>query len=308
MASVEKGMFALLLGMLASRDLLDFASPVARYWPEFGQGGKAGITVRQAISHHAALHFTDLAQPGDAYRWDKMVDAIARQAPEWPPGTRGAYHTVSIVYIMGEIVARITGMSPWEFYRREITEPLGVDFHLRLTDAELPRVSALYETEHFAGGMTAAPEVIARFFKARGNPERDLTAEERARFPYLRSAGNARAAAKLFAYLAMDGAIAGTRLMSARVIDLMTEVQWYAPCAVWGTPMRTALGLLCNDPDFYAIGPNPAAFGTAGSGGNFAMADRQNRLSVAYSLNSWWPALALGERAKRLVDAVYRCL
>ncbi|MBW2369138.1 MAG: hypothetical protein JRH15_14790 [Deltaproteobacteria bacterium] len=71
--------------------------------------------------------------------------------------------------------------------------------------------------------------------------------------------------------------------------------------------MRTALGRLVNNSFFY-IGPNPKAFGTAGAGGSFAMADRENRLSVGYSLNSWWPALALGDRARALIDATYDCI
>ena len=31
--------------------------------------------------------------------------------------------------------------------------------------------------------------------------------------------------------------------------------------------MRVALGLRLNDPEFYYVGPNPRAFGTAGAGG-----------------------------------------
>jgi hypothetical protein len=32
------------------------------------------------------------------------------------------------------------------------------------------------------------------------------------------------------------------------------------------------------------------------------------RLAVGYSLNRYWPALALGDRARALIDAVYRSL
>ena len=60
--------------------------------------------------------------------------------------------------------------------------------------------------------------------------------------------------------------------------------------------MRLGLGLLLNDPEFFYIGPNPQAFGTAGAGGSLGMADRENRLAVGYALNRWWPALSLGDR------------
>jgi hypothetical protein len=61
-------------------------------------------------------------------------------------------------------------------------------------------------------------------------------------------------------------------------------------------------------PEFFYFGPNPKAFGTAGAGGSFAMADRDNHLGVGYSLNPWWPALALGDRARAIVDSVYASL
>src|SRR6185437_255526 len=73
---------------------------------------------------------------------------------------------------------------------------------------------------------------------------------------YQLSGGNARGAARLFACASMDGELDGIRLLSARTIDLMTQVQWYEKCAVWGTPMRTALGFLVNDPAFTK---NPSA-------------------------------------------------
>lgn len=96
--------------------------------------------------------------------------------------------------------------------------------------------------------------------------------------------------------------------VSPQTIDLMTQSQWRSPCAVWGTPMNTALGLLINDPEFFYIDPNPNAFGTAGAGGSFGMADRENRLSMSYSVNRWWPALAPGDRERSLIDAAYRGL
>src|SRR6185312_3170698 len=308
MASVVKGMLAFALHMLADRGKLNYDAPVAQYWPEFAAEGKERITVRQAISHHAAIHFIDAALPGDFYRWDRMVAAIARQKPEWPPGTRGVYHTVSIVFVLGKLIQCASGEYPWEFFRREVTERLGVDYHLRFTEAERARYCQNYDTEWFVREAKIPPDVMARFFAGKGDVSQVLTPEEQAAMPYQLSGGNARGTARLFACASMDGELDGIRLLSARTIDLMTQVQWYEKCAVWGTPMRTALGFLVNDPAFFYIGPNPQAFGTAGSGGSFAMADRDNRVAVGYSINRYWPALALGDRARAVIDAVYRSL
>jgi CubicO group peptidase (beta-lactamase class C family) len=308
MASVVKGMLAFALHMLADRGKLDYDAPMADYWKEFASEGKERITVRQAISHHAAIHFVDAAQPGDFFRWDRMVAAIARQKPEWPPGTRGVYHTVSIVFVLGKLIQCVSGEYPWDFFRREVTERLGVDYHIRLTEAERARYSQNYETERFVSDAKIPPEVMTRFFAGRGDFTQVLTPEEQQAMPYQLSGGTARGPARLFAFASMDGELEGIRVLSPRTIDLMTEVQWHEKCAIWGTPMRTALGILLNDPEFFYIGPNPRAFGTAGAGGSFAMADRDEQVAVGYSVNRYWPALALGERARTLIDATYRSL
>src|ERR1700761_7828568 len=41
--------------ILADRDLLDFHTPVAHYWPEFAAAGKEAIEVRHLMGHTAGL-------------------------------------------------------------------------------------------------------------------------------------------------------------------------------------------------------------------------------------------------------------
>lgn len=310
MASVVKGMLAMALHMLADQGKISYDAPVAQYWPEFAQNGKERVTVRQAISHHAAVHFCDAAQPGDFFRWDRFVAAVARQKPEWQPGTRGVYHTLTVIPILGHLIECASGQRPWDYFREQVTNRLGVDYHFRMQAAELARFSPDVETEGFLKNPPAPPDVWARFFKPIGDMSRMaefLTPEEASQVPFTMAGGNARGVARFFAFAAMGGEIDGIRIYSPRTIDLMTEVQWDAPCAVWGSPFKTALGLLLNNSFFY-IGPNPKAFGTAGGGGSFGMADRERGLSAGYSLNRWWPALALGDRARALVDATYSSL
>jgi CubicO group peptidase (beta-lactamase class C family) len=158
------------------------------------------------------------------------------------------------------------------------------------------------ETEAMMAGMTAPPEVLARFFKPSGDITK-ITPELMMSGPYI-PGGTARGVARLFAFAALVGEMDGIRILSPRTIALMTEVQWDEPCAVWGTPMRTALGLLVNN-SFFPVGPNPRAFGTAGGGGSIGVADRENGIAFAYALNRWWPALAMGDRGRALVDATY---
>ena len=66
--STTKGLAAMTIAVANSRGWIDYEAPVAEYWPEFAQNGKAAITVRQLLSHEAGLvwideplHFEDLS-------------------------------------------------------------------------------------------------------------------------------------------------------------------------------------------------------------------------------------------------------
>ena len=53
--SSTKGVVGLIVAVLVERGLLTYDAPASRYWPEFGQHGKDGITVSQILSHQAGL-------------------------------------------------------------------------------------------------------------------------------------------------------------------------------------------------------------------------------------------------------------
>ena len=53
--STTKGVCALAIAVAVSRGLISGDARVADYWPEFAQGGKGTITVRQLLSHQAGL-------------------------------------------------------------------------------------------------------------------------------------------------------------------------------------------------------------------------------------------------------------
>src|SRR5687768_14056212 len=75
--SSTKGLAAMTLAVANARGWLDYDAPVARYWPEFAQNGKAAVTVRQLLGHEAGLVLLDeklreqpcdiieVAHPGD---------------------------------------------------------------------------------------------------------------------------------------------------------------------------------------------------------------------------------------------------
>jgi CubicO group peptidase (beta-lactamase class C family) len=145
--SATKGLAAMTLAVAHSRGWLDFDERVATYWPEFAQHGKETITVRQLLAHQAGLFAID--EPVDralVADLDRLAVVLARQTPAWQPGTRQAYHALTLGFYEGELLRRVDPRhrSLGEFFEDEIATPLGEDVYIRLPE-EIPnsRVAVL---------------------------------------------------------------------------------------------------------------------------------------------------------------------
>ncbi len=85
--STTKCMTSLAALVLVDRGELDLDATVAKYWPEFAADGKAGIKVRQLLSHTSGV--SGWEQPitlEDLYDWDKSTALLAAQRPGGSPG------------------------------------------------------------------------------------------------------------------------------------------------------------------------------------------------------------------------------
>src|ERR1051326_2003835 len=95
--STTKGLAAMTLAIAHSRGWLDYEQTVCAYWPEFAQQGKEKITVRQLLAHQAGLFTLDVPVDRDLVAdLDRLAVVLARQRPAWEPGTRQAYHAITI--------------------------------------------------------------------------------------------------------------------------------------------------------------------------------------------------------------------
>ena len=138
--SATKGLAAMTLAIAHSRGWLDYEERVARYWPEFAQRGKEKITVRQLLAHQAGLFAFD--EPVDrrvVADLDRLAVVLARQKPAWEPGTRQAYHAITLGFYEGELLRRVDPRhrSLGQFFQDEIAAPLGEDVYIRLPE-EIP--------------------------------------------------------------------------------------------------------------------------------------------------------------------------
>lgn len=97
--------------------------PVTKYLPEF-QDGKSDITIRLLMTHFSGMPpDVDLVP-----RWSGYQEGIRRALhaqPVAPPGARFIYSDINFI-LLGEIVARLSGMSLPEFAKQQIFQPLGM--------------------------------------------------------------------------------------------------------------------------------------------------------------------------------------
>jgi len=228
-------MTALSALVLVDRGELDLDATVARYWPEFAARGKAGIKVRQLLSHTSGVSGWD--QPitlEDLYDWDKSTALLAAQAPWWEPGTASGYHMLNYGHLIGEVIRRITGQRLGEFFAAHIAGPLGADFHIGLPPSEFHRVATwcrrlrrkLNSQERpIVPGVTMPdprqldPNSVA--FKTWTNPTmrplHECSCTERWRRADIGAAnghGNAAPVARLQSAVACGGEVDGVRLLS----------------------------------------------------------------------------------------------
>jgi CubicO group peptidase (beta-lactamase class C family) len=285
--STTKTMTALSALVLADRGELDFDAPVSDYWPEFKAAGKEGVLVRHLMGHTAGLPGWDAALvPEDLADWDKCTSLLAGQAPWWEPGSVSGYHAVTQGYLVGEVVRRITGVSLGTFFRQELAEPLGADFHIGLPAEHEGRISRLIPHPPPEPELTAAAnEGMAG--RVLANPP--ITGETswpqwwtRAEIPAANGHGNARSVGLVQSVLANGGEVGGRRYLSEPGCRAVFQEQSNGVDVVLGAPLRFGLGYgLANQA--MPLGPEACFWG--GYGGSVVLVDQGLGLCVSYVMN-----------------------
>ena len=323
--SCTKAATAICAHILVSEGKLDLDAPVTDYWPEFGAKGKETTTVRMFLDHTAGLPALRAPLRDDGCQdWDYMTAQLAAAEPFWEPGERVAYHMINFGWLVGELVRRSSGQSLGQFFRQRVARPLGLDFFIGLPSSELGRFAPVLayrptpddpRTRFNEELMQAATIPHLSIFNNGGFAANDpgcLAAE-------IGGAGgvaNARALAKMFAPLCLDGSLGDVRLVDRDSHKRMAEVS--SATQLDGTlrvPTRFALGFMKSmdnrrrhlpGKDSVVLGSE--AFGHVGAGGSLGFADPECKVSFGYAMTQMGSSILLNDRGQALVDAVYRSL
>jgi CubicO group peptidase (beta-lactamase class C family) len=320
--STTKGLAAMTLAVANARGWVDYDAPVARYWPEFAQNGKALVTVRQLLGHEAGLVLLDEQLTLEKLRdLDYMARLLARQRPAWSPGTRHGYHTMTLGLYMQELIRRVdpAHRTLGHFFHDKIAVPLGLVFYIGLpreiSDERLAKVKPLsrwggllalrYTPAAVTMKMIRPGSLLRRSFVGLGvdpNDRRYLEVE----VPAGNGVGTARAIARAYSAFAEGGTALG---ITPETFACITAPPLVARPVdeVLGVPSYFSLGFLRPGPEV-TFGSSPRAFGSPGAGGSFAFADPDARLGYAYVMNKLDFYLENDPREKALRDAVYRAI
>ena len=96
---------------------------VATFIPGFERYGKGGITIRHLLTHVSGLRPDVDLHPWQGY--DTALDLAREEVPTSAPGERFVYSDINF-FVLGDIVARVSGMPLDQYVQRHIFQPLAM--------------------------------------------------------------------------------------------------------------------------------------------------------------------------------------
>ncbi len=280
-ASTTKLIMMIAAAIVIDRGLLDLNVPVARYWPEFAEGGKDKVTVRQALTHQAGVPgFAVPLTDDEVCDWGRATARLAAE-PHWFNGEPEiCYHFHTYGYLIGELIRRVDGRRPRQFIRDEICAPMDAEFLLGLTPDVKSRVARLNLPPTWFQGEGIQPRLVNSIDMNTGGRWQRLTAE----MPSGNGFSNGRGIALACAILAHGGVADGPRLLSPATIALAGQEHSYGRDLVIGM-IRRGLGFGLDIKEFPA--PTPTSMHWGGYGGSQGVMDPASGVSFGYTPNNW---------------------
>ena len=298
-ASATKGPAAMTMALAHSRRLFDYDDRISKYWPEFAQQGKDRITIRQLLAHQAGLYALDKhVDTRTEADLDKLAVVLARQRPAWEPGTRQAYHAITLGFYESELLRRVDPKhrSLGKFFHEEIASPLGLDFYIGLPE-EIPnaRLARTSMANPGPAGLKAPVPLVLSILNPRSRINRALWGElpEDRENVYVRNLevpsgggiGTARAIAKAYGVFATGGKELGLReeTLQQLMAPAVPPTHGFYDEVMKLEGMQMSLGFMKPWPrNPFA---HPSSFGMLGFGGSIGFADPHSRVGFAYVPN-----------------------
>jgi CubicO group peptidase (beta-lactamase class C family) len=295
--SMTKAVTAVAVAQQWERGAFDIDDPVVRYVPEFAPQGKDRVRIRHLLTHTAGIPNADGILEGTPWR-ESRADNLARiyAAPlAYEPGGRAGYHATAGMSVLGELVARVSGVPFERYVRDEIFTPLGMD------DCWVGMPADRYEAYGHRIGLMhttsgAQPE------RLRGIDSARVAVEP---MPGANGRGPMNQLCRLYDMLLGHGVRDGVRLLSpVTVAAVSARHRTEMLDETFGVVMDWGLGLVI---DSYAMGPHSSrrAFGHGGHQSSVAFCDPEHDLVVAVVCNGMPGRERHSARLDAIAGAVY---
>lgn len=319
--SVTKAVAAVACHMLVDRGLLDYDTPIVKWWPEYGAHGKEKTTLRHILTHRAGVpQMPKGVTPERMCDWNWMTREIAALTPLAEPGSKTLYQSMTFGWLCGELVCRADPKKrPFgQFVREEIAEPLKApDLWVGLPDEAAPRMARHVEANFHVNPkwstaiwrtMSGLSKVLPEqwFAKMLKLPPLFLASMpfpvalvpavferpdvRRASIGGVGGVFSARSCARFWAMLAQGGELDGVRLLSSERVASFNTPRAHAEEAdpvMFGFPMPISIGGFWLGGMFPPIAAaiSPKAIFHPGAGNSVGWADFDKKLAVAICHN-----------------------
>eukprot|EP00475_Leptophrys_vorax_P010107 TRINITY_DN1678_c0_g1_i1.p1 TRINITY_DN1678_c0_g1~~TRINITY_DN1678_c0_g1_i1.p1 ORF type:complete len:479 (-),score=124.48 TRINITY_DN1678_c0_g1_i1:926-2329(-) len=134
--SAAKSVEAIAFLLLKDRNLIeDYNDPIAKYWPEYAQGGKGHVTIADLLRHESATPHTRVPiSLEELHDVDLTGEKFANEPNVFGEGnqTIRVYHAVSRGLLLSQILRRVDPKKRLigQFIREELVQPLSGEFHV----------------------------------------------------------------------------------------------------------------------------------------------------------------------------------
>jgi CubicO group peptidase (beta-lactamase class C family) len=255
---------------------------------------------------------------------DQLAVVLARQKPAWEPGTRQAYHAITLGFYEGELLRRLDPRhrSLGQFFQDEIATPLGLDVYIRLPE-EIPnsRLATLATPSPFRmlldfpihltlDGMNRHSNIYRALIT---NPGFAIAHDQQRVYarnlevPSGGGVGTARGIAHAYSVFATGGRELGLR---AETLDLLSAPAIPPTCGFYDECLRGnvqfSLGFM-KPSTLWPFGSS-SSFGSPGAGGSLGFADPKAGVGYAYVTSQSGTRLTGDPRDVALRDALYSAI
>lgn len=336
--STGKGVLAALAHIMVSQGIVEYDQPIAHYWPEFAQNGKAQITLRHILSHQSGLYDVrnNIAEAAEMKDWRHMLNVMAKAKPSFSFGEDFAYQPLTFGWLVGGVLEKASNQSLAHLMQMYLIEPLELDgAYFGVPSDQLPRVARplprlLPEALQQAGQGQAGPKKVQKQAPRKASPVDRLIqwsgqnpqdfqdamipkgmkafsffSDEgmQAVIPAANGAFTANSLAKIYAMLANRGAWNDQQLINAETFAKLSEVQSRKRDRIMPIPMHWRLGYH----RVLSLGKSSKGFGHIGFNGSGAWCDPERQLSFAYTHNFPTGSLTGDYRLWALTQETLRC-